>query len=425
MFCSIYQGRPPNIIMNAKSDQPQLICIVKEDDEILGYLVVDTFVEGRSHGGIRIHQDVSETEIRLLANTMTWKDAFLGLPFGGAKAGVLGDPDAPTAVRREKLNRFGRAIEPLLSKELFVPAADMGTNLSDIREMLAAAGIAYQRNRLPEVSSGLYTAHSVFAGVRALAKSQGRSLQGLSAVIDGFGKVGSELARLLDQHGVQIVAVTTSRGALYNPGGLDIANLRSEYKQSGSGFVLNSQEGKMIDRELLWKKSFDVLCPCAQILSIDEPLARTIQASIVCPAANHPWSLEVERIFNTRGIVYWPEFAVNNGGILGTAMTYMAFSHEEIVGFMEVEYGCIFKALLDAAVERDLGIRGVCEEFARQHQWRADAGTRSKILSVFNELGLGMHRRGFVPGFLVRWYARGYFRSKLRFELPSGSGSSS
>ena len=85
----------------------------------------------------------------------------------------------------------------------------------------------------------------------------------------------------------------------------------------------------------------------------------------------------------------------------------------------------IFKALLDAAVETGLGIRAVCEEFARQQQWRAEARTRSNILSVFNALGLNMHRRGFVPGFVVRWYARGYFRRRLRLGLPSGSGRSS
>ncbi len=149
--------------MNSISRQPQLISIVKEDEQILGFLVVDTFVDGRSHGGIRLHQDVTEREIRLLAKTMTWKYAFLGLPFGGAKAGVLGDPDGPIAVRREKMIHFGRAIEPLLRNEIFVPAADMGTDLSDIREMLAASGITYERNRLPSVSSGLYTAHSVLA----------------------------------------------------------------------------------------------------------------------------------------------------------------------------------------------------------------------------------------------------------------------
>ena len=411
--------------MNSISRQPQLIISVKHDEQILGYLVVDTFVDGRSHGGIRVHQGVTEGEIRLLARTMTWKYAFLGLPFGGAKAGVIGDPDAPTAVRREKIIRFGRAIEPLLRNEMFVPAADMGTDLSDIRAMLAAAGITYHRNRLPSVSSGLYTAHSVLAGARALAYTQERSLQGLRVVIDGFGKVGSELASLLSQDGAHIVAVTTSKGALYDPNGMDVALLRNAYEQAGSDFVSNSEEGQRIDRKMLWQLPMDVLFPCAQMHCIDASIASTIQASIVCPAANNPWPMEVEGVFNTKGVAYLPDFAVNTGGILGTAMAYMAFSHEEIVQFMESEYGHVFKALLEIAAKSDHSIREVTEELATKRHGRSDAGTRSNILSVFNKLGLGMHRRGLVPGFIVRWYARGYFRSKLRFGLPSGSGSSS
>ena len=411
--------------MNSLSRQPQIISIVKDDEQILGYLVVDTFVDGRSHGGIRVYQDVTEREIRLLAKTMTWKYAFLGLPFGGAKAGVLGDPDGPTAIRREKIIRFGRAIEPLLRNEIFVPAADMGTDLTDIREMLTALGITYQRNRLPTVSSGLYTAHSVLAGARALAYSQGRSLVGLRVVIDGFGKVGSELAGLLSQDGTHIVAVTTSRGTLYDPDGMDVGSLRRAYEQAGSDFVLNSEEGQRIERKLIWQLPMDVLCPCAQIHCIDASIASTIQASIVCPAANNPWPMEVEGVFDTKGIAYLPDFVANTGGILGTAMAYMTFSHDEIVQFMECEYGHAVRALLKRAAKSDLSIREVSEELAMKHQRRSDAGTRSTVLLVLVKLGLGMHRRGLVPGFIVRWYAEGYFRNRLRFGLSFESGNSS
>ena len=405
--------------MNSISRQPQLIISVKHEEQILGYLVVDTFVDRRSHGGIRMHQQVTEEEVRRLAKTMTWKYAFLGLPFGGAKAGILGDPDAQIAVRREKMSRFGRAIEPLLRDEMFVPAADMGTDLADIREMLASTGISYERKRLPAVSSGLYTAHSVLAGARALAKVQGRSLQGMRVVIDGFGKVGSELARLLSDDGAHIVAVTTSQGALYAPYGLDVTLLRSAYEQAGSKFVLSSNEGQRINREGLWQLPMDVLFPCAQIHCIDASIASKIQASIVCPAANNPWTMEVEGIFDARGIAYWPEFVVNNGGILGTAMTYMAFTHDEIVQFMELEYGRVFDVLLEQAAKNDLSIRDVSEALAEKHYERSVAGTSSKVLHVLISMGLGLHRRGLLPGFMVRWYAERYFRDKLCFGLPS------
>jgi glutamate dehydrogenase (NAD(P)+) len=86
---------------------PHLICIARDSEEVLGYLVVDSFVNGRSHGGVRMRQDVTPEEIGLLARTMTLRYGFLGLPFGGAKAGVLGNPEAPPGERRARLARFG------------------------------------------------------------------------------------------------------------------------------------------------------------------------------------------------------------------------------------------------------------------------------------------------------------------------------
>jgi len=122
--------------MRETGESRQLLCVAKESEEVLGYLVVDTFVNGRSHGGVRMRQDVTPEEIGLLARTMTRKHGFLGLPFGGAKAGVLGDPEATLEERRVRMARFGRAIGELLRKELFVPAADMGTDIEDVRHML-------------------------------------------------------------------------------------------------------------------------------------------------------------------------------------------------------------------------------------------------------------------------------------------------
>src|SRR3990172_969239 len=213
---------------------PQLTCIVKDAGRTLGFLVVDTFVAGRSHGGVRMHPDVTAEEIGLLARTMSLKYAFLGLPFGGAKAGVIGDPEAPLEERRRRLGQFGRALAELLRKELFVPAADMGTDHEDIRHLLRQAGVPMQGRRLPAVSSGYYTAHSVLAGLREMARSQGRGLAGLKVAIEGFGKVGSQLAELLAQAGARVVAISTSEGGAYDPAGLEISLLRREQSQLGS-----------------------------------------------------------------------------------------------------------------------------------------------------------------------------------------------
>lgn len=131
-----------------------MLCFAEDDDGLLGHVAVDTFVDGGSHGGVRTRLDVTAEEVSLLASTMTMKCRFLGLPFGGGKTGILGDSEASQEERRSLLARFGRAVAPLLQKELFVPAADMGINLDDIRNMLREAGVKLQYGRtcgsLPE-----------------------------------------------------------------------------------------------------------------------------------------------------------------------------------------------------------------------------------------------------------------------------------
>ena len=105
----------------------QLVCTVVEDSTVMGYVVIDSTVGGRSCGGLRMLPDVDEAEIRSLGRAMTLKYGFLGLPQGGAKAGVRGDPEAPQAERWRRLVEFGRAIAPLLRSHVYIPGTDMGT----------------------------------------------------------------------------------------------------------------------------------------------------------------------------------------------------------------------------------------------------------------------------------------------------------
>jgi len=247
----------------AESQRPQLSCIVEEGGEVLGYLVVDSFVGGRSHSGVRMRQDVIEEELRLLARAITMKYGFLGLPFGGAKAGVIGDPEAPPEEKRQRLMQFGRAIRPLLEKEIFLPAGDMGTGLADIRAMLTGVGLGLERRRLPPVSSGYYTAYSVFACAGVSAEAKGFGLRDARVVIQGFGAVGSTLADLMHAAGARVVAISTSKGALFDPEGLQIPELIEIYRQWGSAVVERAASGERIDRESILESAVEVLCRCA------------------------------------------------------------------------------------------------------------------------------------------------------------------
>ena len=159
-----------------KDDANARIFTAVHNNHVLGYVAIDSTIHGRSCGGLRMLPDIDEAEIQALARTMTLKYGFLGLPQGGAKAGVIGNPEAPEPERLKRLVEFGHAIEPLLRTKTFVPNADMGTHSADIRYMLNAVGIRVGRRELQEDSSGFYTAHSVLAAVVQSARHMGLNL---------------------------------------------------------------------------------------------------------------------------------------------------------------------------------------------------------------------------------------------------------
>lgn len=191
-----------------KSEGNTRIFTAINEDRVLGYVAIDSTIRGRSCGGLRMLQDIDEVEIRALARSMTLKYGFLGLPQGGAKAGVIGNPDASRPERLDRLVEFGHAIKPLLLSKTFIPTSDMGTDSDDIRHMLNAVGIHVGRRELKNNSSGFYTAHSVWTGINQSAKHIGLDLYKSTAAIEGFGHVGRPLAILLTNAGMRVVALS-------------------------------------------------------------------------------------------------------------------------------------------------------------------------------------------------------------------------
>ena len=131
-----------------EKDNPQMLITVSQGSEVIGFVAIDSAVGGRSCGGLRMLPDIDEAEMRGLARAMTLKYGFLGLPQGGAKAGVRYDPEAPQAERWQRLAAFGRAIAPMLLSRIYSPATDMGTDNAGIRHMLQAAGVNVKHQEL-------------------------------------------------------------------------------------------------------------------------------------------------------------------------------------------------------------------------------------------------------------------------------------
>jgi glutamate dehydrogenase (NAD(P)+) len=384
------------------------------DGNVLGYVAIDSTVGGRSCGGLRMLPDIDEAEIQALARTMTLKYGFLGLPQGGAKAGVLGNPEAPRAERLERLVEFGFAIKSLLHTKVYIPTSDMGTQIEDIRHMLNTVGIRIGPRDLRNDSSGYYTALSVLAGVIQSARHIGLNLSKCTAAIEGFGNVGRPLANLLDNAGIKVVAISTSRGGLYNPRGLEVDRLIQLAKEAGSQVVEIYREGQFIKHEALLELPVDILCPCARWNSIHSGNAARISARIICPGANNPVAPDVERTLFERGTLCLPDFVTNCGGVLGGTMEFASVSREKITAFIDRHIGERISWLLNETKAKSVLPRDVATPLAlhRFEKVAQSAAHPTPISRLFN-VGLEFYRRGWIPGSLVSALSPLYFKRTL------------
>ena len=174
----------------------------------LGYVVIDRAVNGTTSGGVRFAPDVSAAELADLARSMTYKWAFLNVPMGGAKAGIFADPDQLGCERAVLMEAFGRAIGPLVRRQVYYPGVDMGTSLEDLRAIMRGAGRPLVEQ---QIDGSFCTALTVFETIRQVASFNHVELTGLRVAIEGFGKVGSALAELLAQAGAQLWLSQPSR----------------------------------------------------------------------------------------------------------------------------------------------------------------------------------------------------------------------
>ncbi len=381
----------------------------------MGYVAIDSTVDGHSSGGLRVAPDIDEAEVRELARTMTLKYGFVGLPQGGAKAGVIGDSEAPREKRRQQLVAFARAIAPLLRHRVYLPGADIGTDISDIRYMLNSVGVRIKRREMRGNRPGYYTSLTVFTGVKESARHLGLRLSDLTVAIEGFGKVGSALATLLDEAGARIVAVSTLRGAIYNPLGLKVRVLTDLLAEVDSRLVDLYPDAERIDREALRELPVQVLCPCARQDSLHLGNASRIQARIVSSGANNPVTREAEKVLFDRGILCLPDFVTSSGGVLGGRMELAQVGPARIASFVEQHMGARIAWLLEEARRRHVPARELAVPLAlsrfQQMRQRTD---RPRLRHRLFHLALESHRRGWIPSVLVSALSLSYFEKMLR-----------
>lgn len=255
---------------------------------------------------------------------MTWKTAVVDVPFGGAKGGIQVDPTKLTLRELERLTRrFVDSISSIIGPRMDIPAPDVNTNSQVMGWIFDEYSRRYGFS--PAVVTGKpkslhgslgreqATGRGCFLTVREVLRAAGRDLEGIRFAIQGFGNVGSWLARLLHAAGARVVAVSGSRGGIFNDVGLPISDLVAHYSTT-KDFDLPSAEKPITNDELLAIEC-DVFVPAALGGALTELNAGDVKAKYVLEAANGPCTLEADRILENRGIVCIPDILANAGGV--------------------------------------------------------------------------------------------------------------
>ncbi|HKV02987.1 MAG TPA: Glu/Leu/Phe/Val dehydrogenase [Ktedonobacteraceae bacterium] len=290
-----------------------------------GYRVQHNINRGPAKGGIRFSPEVSLDEVRALAMWMTWKCAVVGIPFGGAKGGVICDPHKLSRAELERLSRrYATEISILIGPDSDIPAPDMNTNPQIMAWMMDTFSM-HMGYSIPAVITGKplaiggsegrleATARGVQFVTREAVLDLGMRPEDCSVVVQGFGNVGSISARLLHELGCKVVAVSDISGGVYNAHGIDIHRALRYSKEHGS--LKGLPETEPVSNAELLELPCDILVPAALENQITAKNASRIKARLVVEAANGPTTPEADRILIDRGIVIVPDILANAGGV--------------------------------------------------------------------------------------------------------------
>jgi glutamate dehydrogenase (NAD(P)+) len=288
-----------------------------------GYRVQHNLSTGPSKGGIRFHQHVTIGEVAALAMWMSWKCSLVGLPYGGAKGGVIVDPSQLTETELEHLSRrYMQELVNFVGPQTDVPAPDVGTNEKIMGWMMDTYS-NHVGHLVPAVVTGKPIAlggsqgrrEATGAGVAYLVKSYLADLKvplkKTTVAIQGFGNVGSETALALSAYGAKIIAISDYTGAIHNPKGIDI-NKALAYVRSQK-VLRDFDGGEAITNEQL----LDVLVPAALERVITEKNAPKLKCRLLAEAANGPTTNQADKIIEQRGdIELIPDVLCNSGGVV-------------------------------------------------------------------------------------------------------------
>jgi glutamate dehydrogenase/leucine dehydrogenase len=282
--------------------------------------VIDNTACGAAVGGVRMAPDVSAEECARLARAMTWKNAAAGLPHGGGKSVIFGDPRMPAERKEQIIRAFADAIRDISD---YIPGPDMGTDelcMGWVKDETGrAVGLPAAIGGIPLDEVGA-TGFGVAASVDVAREFLGLDLKGARMVIQGFGAVGKHAARFLSEKGAILVGASDTSGTLADPAGLDIAALIA-LKEAGRPLHEYGRASKLGPDAILDIES-DIWIPAARPDVVNAGNAHRLKTRLVAQGANIPCTAEAEELLHKRGVLVVPDFIANAGGVICGAIEY-------------------------------------------------------------------------------------------------------
>ena len=363
----------------------KVLQVYDPDTGMKGVLVIDNTSTGPGKGGIRFAPSVTPLEVFRLARTMTWKCAAAGLPFGGAKGGIIADPNKVDRVSWMK--SFAKMIRPYCPSQ-YIAATDVGTTELDmaifaheIGDMRACTGKPSELGGIPHelgttgygVSVALQTAFDILKELKIIQLSQKSQTR---VVIQGFGNVGSFAARFLDQNGIKVVGVSDVSGFIYNKeeNGLNIPKLMKDMKGKAKLSDLKDYGYDIRDKDEIFEIGLDIFIPAAMGGVINNKTSSKLVGNgvkMVIEAANIPTTSDAGEYLHKNKIWIIPDFLANAGGVIGSFVEYQGRTEKEAFDLIEYKISKNIKEVLTEAIMKEENPRKIATELSKQIVYRA------------------------------------------------------
>ncbi|MCX6789876.1 MAG: Glu/Leu/Phe/Val dehydrogenase [Candidatus Gribaldobacteria bacterium] len=368
--------------MDIKIDElgPQYLLEVNDPKiKMKGFLVIDNLAFGPGKGGIRMTPNVTLEEVSRLARAMTLKNALVGLPFGGAKAGIVW-PGGSDDLKKQFVQSFAKAIKPLAPQK-YIAGPDVNTGEKEMSWFVEATGIwksatgkpanlCSPKNKSQEKKCGLpHELGSTGFGVAQAAKTAlemaSINIKNATVAIHGFGNVGSFTYQFLTEMGAKVVLIADKSGVIFSENGFANKIMEKMIQEKKEVCHCSGDIKKLSDNDF-WKIPVDVLIPASVTDVINQSNQGQIKAKVIVEAANIPMKEDIEHLLFQRGILIVPDIVANAGGVISSYAEYRGYQPKRMFDIVEKKIKQIVETVLKESLKSGENPRHIALRLAKK-----------------------------------------------------------